>query len=132
VMQVRGAPLIGATAAYGVCLGLREDQSDAALEVADRRLRRTRPTAINLMWALDEMLAALRNRPRSERLATAYARAAQICDADVATNRAIGEQLHHSEKTFKHCVTNILEKLHVRSRVEAAMLAVRGGAGRFE
>jgi len=48
------------------------------------------------------------------------------------TNRAIGEQLHHSEKTFKHCVTNILEKLHVRSRVEAAMLAVRGGAGRFE
>jgi methylthioribose-1-phosphate isomerase len=91
VMQVRGAPLIGATAAYGVCLGLREDQSDAALEAADARLRRTRPTAINLMWALDEMLAALRNRPRGERLAAAYARAADICDADVATNRAIGD-----------------------------------------
>jgi len=91
VMQVRGAPLIGATAAYGVCLGLREDQSDAALEAADARLRRTRPTAINLMWALDEMLATLRNRPRGERLAAAYARAADICDADVVTNRAIGD-----------------------------------------
>ncbi len=91
VMQVRGAPLIGATAAYGICLALRDDTSDAALEAADQRLRRTRPTAINLMWALDEMLAAIRNRPRGERLAAAYARAAEICDADVATNRAIGE-----------------------------------------
>ncbi len=91
VMQVRGAPLIGATAAYGICLALRADQSDAALEAADKRLRRTRPTAINLMWALDEMLAACRNRPRGERRAAAYARAAEICDADVATNRAIGD-----------------------------------------
>ena len=91
VMQVRGAPLIGATAAYGICLALRADASDAALEAADQRLRRTRPTAINLMWALDEMLAAVRNRPRGERLAAAYARAADICDADVATNQSIGD-----------------------------------------
>src|SRR5688572_23313625 len=90
-MQVRGAPLIGATAAYGVCLALREDASDEGLEAAVARLARTRPTAINLNWALAEMMAAVRNRPRGERVAAAYARAAEICDQDVATNRAIGE-----------------------------------------
>jgi methylthioribose-1-phosphate isomerase len=90
-MQVRGAPLIGATAAYGVCLALGHDTSDDAIEAAHARLRRTRPTAINLLWALDEMLAAVRNRPRPERLAAAYARAAEICEADVETNRRIGE-----------------------------------------
>jgi methylthioribose-1-phosphate isomerase len=90
-MQVRGAPLIGATAAYGMCLALGHDASDEALEAAYARLRRTRPTAINLLWALDEMLAVVRNRPRGERLAAAYARAAEICDADVETNRSIGE-----------------------------------------
>jgi methylthioribose-1-phosphate isomerase len=90
-MQVRGAPLIGATAAYGMCLALKTDASDEALELAHERLRRTRPTAINLNWALDEMMAALRNRPRPERLAAAYQRAAEICDADVETNRRIGE-----------------------------------------
>jgi methylthioribose-1-phosphate isomerase len=89
-MQVRGAPLIGATAAYGVCLALREDASDDALERAYAMLLATRPTAINLKWALDEMMAAVRNRPRAERLAAAYRRAAEICDEDVAINQAIG------------------------------------------
>src|SRR5437588_12698018 len=56
-MQVRGAPLIGATAAYGTCLALRADASDEALERACRQLAATRPTAINLKWALDEMQA---------------------------------------------------------------------------
>src|SRR5262245_27279655 len=54
-MQVRGAPLIGATAAYGLCLALRADVSDEAIERASRQLLATRPTAINLTWALDEM-----------------------------------------------------------------------------
>ena len=71
-MQVRGAPLIGATAAYGICLALRADASDEALERAYARLIATRPTAINLKWALDEMVAAVRNRaagaPRCRRL----------------------------------------------------------------
>jgi methylthioribose-1-phosphate isomerase len=89
-MQVRGAPLIGATAAYGVCLALRRDASDAALERACAMLLATRPTAINLKWALDEMAAAVRNRPRQQRLAEAYRRAGAICDEDVAINRAIG------------------------------------------
>ena len=78
-MQVRGAPLIGATAAYGICLALRGDASDELLERAYAALLATRPTAINLKWALDEMMAAVRNRPREERVAAAYRRAAEIC-----------------------------------------------------
>jgi len=89
-MQVRGAPLIGATAAYGICLALRTDPSDEALERAYATLLATRPTAINLKWALDEMAAAVRNRPRGERAEAAYRRAAEICDEDVAINQAIG------------------------------------------
>jgi methylthioribose-1-phosphate isomerase len=89
-MQVRGAPLIGATAAYGMCLALRAEASDDALERAYRQLLATRPTAINLRWALDEMVAAVRNRPRHERVAAAYRRAAEMCDEDVAINQAIG------------------------------------------
>ncbi len=89
-MQVRGAPLIGATAAYGVWLALREDASDENLERACVTLLATRPTAINLKWALDEMAAAVRNRPRSERATAALARAGEIADEDVANNQALG------------------------------------------
>jgi methylthioribose-1-phosphate isomerase len=89
-MLVRGAPLIGATAAYGVCLALRADASDEALDRACAALLQTRPTAINLKWALDEMVAAVRNRARGERVAAAYRRALDICEQDIATNSAIG------------------------------------------
>ena len=89
-MQVRGAPLIGAAAAYGVCVALRQDASDESLERAYAALLATRPTAVNLKWALDEMMAAVRNRPREDRVAAAYRRAAEICDEDVAINQAIG------------------------------------------
>jgi len=88
-MVIRGAPLIGATAAYGMCLALREDACDEALERAYATLIATRPTAINLKWALEEMMAAVRNRPRAERSAAAYRRAAEICEDDVAINSAI-------------------------------------------
>jgi methylthioribose-1-phosphate isomerase len=90
-MVVRGAPLIGAAAAYGVCLALRADASDEALERAYATLFATRPTAINLKWALDEMVAAVRNRPRGERAAVAYQRAAEIAEEDIAINKAIGQ-----------------------------------------
>jgi methylthioribose-1-phosphate isomerase len=89
-MQVRGAPLIGATAAYGVWLALRADASDENLERACTELLATRPTAINLKWALDEMTAAVRNRPRAERAAAALRRAGEICEEDVTINLAIG------------------------------------------
>jgi len=89
-MQTRGAPLIGAVAAYGLCLALRADASDVALEHAYAMLIGTRPTAVNLKWALDEIVAAVRNQPRSERVGAAYARAAAICEEDSANNEAIG------------------------------------------
>ena len=89
-MLIRGAPLIGATAAYGMCLALRADASDEGLDRAYATLLATRPTAINLKWALDEMMAVVRNRPRADRAAVAYRRAAEICDEDVALNTAIG------------------------------------------
>ncbi len=90
-MQVRGAPLIGAAAAYGLCLALRHDASDEGIERAAAMLAATRPTAINLKWALDEMAAVLRNQPRAARVEAAYSRAAEICDEDVAINRRIGQ-----------------------------------------
>jgi methylthioribose-1-phosphate isomerase len=89
-MATRGAPLIGAVAAYGIALALRDDASDENLERAYAALLATRPTAINLKWALDEMMVAVRNRPREERVAAAYQRAKEICDEDVAINEAIG------------------------------------------
>jgi methylthioribose-1-phosphate isomerase len=89
-MVIRGAPLIGATAAYGMALALREDASDEGLERAYATLLATRPTAINLKWALDEIMAVVRNRPRPERVAAAYARAGAIAEEDIATNRALG------------------------------------------
>src|SRR5580704_1519933 len=66
-MIVRGAPLIGATAAYGIALAMREDASDEALIRAHDMLLETRPTAVNLRWALTRMRDRLRNQPRGER-----------------------------------------------------------------
>ncbi len=89
-MTVRGAPLIGVTAAYGMALGVRADASDAALEAHARTLKATRPTAVNLRWAVDDLLGRLRPLPVADRLAAAYARAAQMADEDVAINEALG------------------------------------------
>src|SRR4030081_1889641 len=74
-MLVRGAPLIGATAAFGMALAMRADATDSALDRAYTTLMSTRPTAINLKWALDEMRSRLRPLPSSQRTAAAYARA---------------------------------------------------------
>jgi len=90
-MWTRGAPLIGATAAYGLCLGLRVDASDAALETNYKILLATRPTAVNLRWALDRMKGAVKALQGAERVKAAYQCAAAICDEDVATCRSIGE-----------------------------------------
>lgn len=89
-MRVRGAPLIGATAAYGYALAARADPSDAALERAYGRLLATRPTAVNLRWALDRVAAALHPLPPEARARAAYAHAAEIVEADVETCRRIG------------------------------------------
>ncbi len=90
-MQVRGAPLIGAVAAYGLALALRADASDAAMQRDAALLAATRPTAINLAWAIGRMLAVLTDLPPSARSRAAYAEAGRIADEDVAQNAAIGD-----------------------------------------
>ena len=90
-MQVRGAPLIGVTAAYGVALAMRADASDAALARACEVLHETRPTAVNLAWALREMHSVLAPLPPGERERVAFEKASEICEDDVATSRRIAE-----------------------------------------
>jgi methylthioribose-1-phosphate isomerase len=90
VMRVRGAPLIGATAAYGVALALAEDASDRRVESASERLLATRPTAVNLRWALERMRNRLVPLAESQRQGAAWDEAAALCDEDVMLNQSIG------------------------------------------
>lgn len=90
-MWVRGAPLIGATAAYGMAIAMRTDPSDAGLRHAHDVLMATRPTAVNLRWALEDMWARLSPLPAKERAAVAMLRAGEVADEDVAINAAIGD-----------------------------------------
>lgn len=90
-MWTRGAPLIGATAAYGLAMALRLDPSDEALALGYAQLLATRPTAVNLKWALDRIVEAVKALPIHLRADAAFARAAAICDEDVALNLAIGK-----------------------------------------
>jgi methylthioribose-1-phosphate isomerase len=89
-MQVRGAPLIGVAAAYGLCLALREDPSEQSLTEACRTLLATRPTAVNLRWALDRMQAAVAPLAGDARVAAAYRLAAELAEEDVAICERIG------------------------------------------
>jgi methylthioribose-1-phosphate isomerase len=97
-MIVRGAPLIGVTAAYGIALAMQDDAGDEALGRAYDLLLETRPTAVNLRWALERMCDALRNQPREQRAAMAWTEAAKIADEDVAVCHSIGE---HGFKILK-------------------------------
>jgi Predicted translation initiation factor 2B subunit, eIF-2B alpha/beta/delta family len=90
-MQVRGAPLIGAAAAYGMALALRERSDDEWLEHSAQTLLATRPTAVNLRWAVQRMLHGLRPLPPTARADAAWREAAAICEEDVALNHAIGQ-----------------------------------------
>jgi methylthioribose-1-phosphate isomerase len=90
-MQTRGAPLIGAVAAYGLALAAREDPSDGNLTKVHDMLAETRPTAINLRWALKRMKGALLNQPHDQRAALAWKEAGAIADEDVAMSQAIGQ-----------------------------------------
>ncbi len=91
VMQVRGAPLIGATAAYGIALAMHHDPSDANMTAAADMLGATRPTAVNLRWALHEMCSLLEPLPTAARSQAAWAHAQGICDEDVDINKKIGQ-----------------------------------------
>jgi len=110
-MVVRGAPLIGAAAAYGVALAMRSEASDASLEEAVRTLRATRPTAVNLAWALTRMREVLERIPSRQRDAAAMHEAGLICEEDVNQCRRIGQHglviLRELEERSRHRV-NIL------------------------
>jgi methylthioribose-1-phosphate isomerase len=94
-MQVRGAPLIGVTGAYGVALSMRHHASDAALKATCDKLLLARPTAVNLRWGVERMRDFLAPLPESERASAAWQEAARIADEDVAINASIGR--HGSE-----------------------------------
>jgi methylthioribose-1-phosphate isomerase len=121
-MQVRGAPLIGATAAYGLAMAIREDAADEAIDSAVEFLAKQRPTAINLRWALEEMRRAVQNIPRDQRVAAAYKRAAEICDEDVETCRLIGA---HGKKIIENIAAKKGkgEKVEVLTHCNAGWLA---------
>lgn len=119
-MVVRGAPLIGVTAAYGMALAMREDASGDGIDRAAVSLAATRPTAINLRWALDHVAAILRGVPEAERFAVAFAEAGRIADEDVAGCRAIGE---HGAKLLAEIATRKAGPVNVLTHCNAGWLA---------
>jgi methylthioribose-1-phosphate isomerase len=119
-MEVRGAPLIGVTAAYGVGLALREDASDAALARACEVLLATRPTAVNLRFALDAMRETLRDVVPADRVERAFARAGELADEDVALCRAIGE---HGAKLLEQAHAGSGQPVNVLTHCNAGWLA---------
>ncbi|PCI41519.1 MAG: S-methyl-5-thioribose-1-phosphate isomerase [Rhodospirillaceae bacterium] len=103
-MLVRGAPLIGATAAYGMALAMKNDSSDASLDYAYKTLFASRPTAVNLRWAIDDLKAILAPLPADARNKAAWDRAAKICDEDVKMCSDIGE---HGKELILQAYENV-------------------------
>jgi methylthioribose-1-phosphate isomerase len=123
VMRVRGAPLIGATAAYGMALAMREDASDENLEQAFETLLATRPTAVNLRWALARMQKVLKKTSVTDRAEKAYALAAEICDEDVAINHAIGRHALGIIRELWQQTPAGTESFHILTHCNAGWLA---------
>lgn len=121
-MLVRGAPLIGATAAYGMCLGLREGAADIDIERIGKQLISCRPTAVNLRWAVERMSSRLLSLPADTRIETAYLEAALICDEDVRVNEAIGTNgLDIIRKVYEQKSSN--DPVHILTHCNAGWLA---------
>ncbi|PKO92145.1 MAG: S-methyl-5-thioribose-1-phosphate isomerase [Betaproteobacteria bacterium HGW-Betaproteobacteria-1] len=119
-MQVRGAPLIGAAAAYGMALAANADAGEPALKQAAHELLTSRPTAVNLAWAVDRMLQVLLALPESERSASAWREAAAICDEDVAINQAIGQ---HGLAMLRPMAETLKRPLNILTHCNAGWLA---------
>jgi len=137
-MVVRGAPLIGVTGAYGLALALRADPSDAHLAAAHRALFEARPTAVNLRWALDRVLAVVGTLKPDQRAAAAWAEAGRIADEDVELNRAIGahggellralhRRLGRPVNVLTHCNTGWLAAVDFGTALAAVYSAHDGG-----
>ncbi len=122
-MQVRGAPLIGATAAFGVALALRSDPSDRGLAEAHALLFGARPTAVNLRWALDRIRARVGPLAAAARAAAAWDEAEAIASEDVATNRALGE---HGLRIIERLAAGKPQPLQILTHCNAGALATLG------
>ncbi len=122
-MQVRGAPLIGATAAFGLALALRGDASDHGLAEAHALLLAARPTAVNLRWALDRVRARVAPLPITARASAAWDEAEAIAGEDVATNRALGE---HGLRIIETLVAEKRPPLQILTHCNAGALATLG------
>ena len=125
-MRVRGAPLIGVTAAYTIALAMHEDTGDQNLELTANMLIKSRPTAVNLAWAVDQMVKLLQPLEYGMRCVAAYQYAGKMAEADIATNRAIGANgltlLEKIKKTKKKG-----EPINVLTHCNAGALATVGG-----
>jgi methylthioribose-1-phosphate isomerase len=119
-MVVRGAPLIGATAAYGMALAARSDPTDSHLAAAARVLQATRPTAINLSWALTRMRRVLAEVAPPERADVAFREAAAICDADVEQCRLIGV---HGLEIIRALARSASREVNILTHCNAGWLA---------
>ena len=119
-MVVRGAPLIGATAAYGLALALRSDASNERVEEAARILRATRPTAVNLAWALARVRNVIAKLAPGERFAAAFREAGNICEADVEQCRAIGA---HGLELIRRAAKSSSRPVNVLTHCNAGWLA---------
>ncbi len=119
-MLVRGAPLIGATAVYGMCLAVHEDPSDDNVKKASDLLIATRPTAVNLRWAIEAIKSKLLAIPPEAREAAAYSHAEAICDEDVKINRAIGE---NGLKLIRKIASSKNEPINILTHCNAGWLA---------
>lgn len=124
-MQVRGAPLIGATAAYGVVLGVQHTATDEHLATVVRQLIATRPTAVNLAWAARRMQQQLLNLPIHARAQAAWAMAQAIADEDVAQNLAIGQ--HGKALIAAKASVNPLQVVNILTHCNAGWLATVDG-----
>lgn len=120
-MQVRGAPLIGVTAAYGLCLALRQDPSDENLERAGEILVDTRPTAVNLRWAVESLRRAIDGMVGQERVEAAYSKASHIAEDDVATCRRLAR--HGAELIFEVADGKRGEAVNILTHCNAGWLA---------
>jgi methylthioribose-1-phosphate isomerase len=119
-MWVRGAPLIGATAAYGLALQARDDAHDASLREAAGFLGSARPTAVNLAWALRRMLDRLLGLPLPERAAAAWDEAGAIAEDDVRANAAIGR---HGLALLRELAARKQRRLNLLTHCNAGWLA---------
>lgn len=127
-MQVRGAPLIGAAAAYGIALAMLEDDSDGYLEQAAQALIASRPTAVNLRWAVERMLSRLATLPHAKRNFEAWAEAAAICEEDVQINKAIGQ---HGLKLIEAQIElqrRMLDQAHGAQQQDSTLLYGEGSS----